>query len=92
MSYKDVPDLLKTLIWIVLEITFQVVVLFILIVLTKFNLKKLKIIYLLCEHLLETKKNMYIMGKLKSRNAVIDTSDKNRQRYMYSSGEGGGGL
>lgn len=32
------------------------------------------------------------MGKLKSRNAVIDTSDKNRQRYMYSSSEGGGGL
>lgn len=36
-------------------------------------------------------KTMYIMGRLKSRNTVIDTSDKNRQRYMYSSGDKGGG-
>lgn len=92
MSYKDVPHLLKILIWIVLEIKFQVVGLFILIVLTKFSLEKIK------DHILtmraltrDENKTMYIMGRLKSRNTVIDTSDKNRQRYMYSSGDKGGG-
>lgn len=29
-------------------------------------------------------KDMYIMGKLKCKSTGIDTSDKKRQRYMYS--------